>query len=72
MRKDSCPVCGQSGLLDAKLENFNNLRVVICQECEAMWEGTSFQDVSNFVRYEDFMESKGIEPNWKKVKIVDA
>ncbi|MBB5350756.1 transcription elongation factor Elf1 [Haloferula luteola] len=71
MRKEPCPRCGQSGLQDALLKNLENLRVVLCQECEALRVGESTEDFYSYVQFEEFMESKHAEADWKQVEFLD-
>lgn len=70
MRKEPCPVCGQSGLCDALLENLAELRVVVCQECEALWVGEEIESFSGFTIYEEFMAKRSAEPDWSKIQIL--
>jgi transcription elongation factor Elf1 len=72
MRKEPCPRCGQSGLHDALLKNLGNLRVVLCQECEALWVGETTEDFYSYVQFEEFMEAESAEADWKQIEFLNS
>ena len=62
-----CPVCGQGGLRRVLLLDLKSKAVVLCSECEAVWEGDEAFPISNYEIFENYMEKHGAAANWKNV-----
>jgi hypothetical protein len=43
---------------------------ILCQECEAIWDGAEIHDLNDYSRFEDYMAANGVPANWKRVAII--
>lgn len=63
-----CPVCGQGGLLLVRLLDLDARLCVLCQACDAIWEGQAAAPLQPIVRFYQYAEARGVEPDWSRVE----
>jgi hypothetical protein len=68
--KKECPRCGQ-GFLDAALIKMTGERVVVCDECEALWTGGEEPTIQCFQDRVTFLRSKGIDGGWDALDMTE-
>lgn len=66
-----CPRCGQGELVQATIA-MTTERVVVCDECEALWPAGTVVAPDNFVDLMAYLGDKGIEGGWKALDVQEA
>jgi uncharacterized protein (DUF983 family) len=69
--KKECPRCGQGVLLVATIK-MSDERVVVCDECEALWTSEKEPASANFQDMVTFLKSKGIDGAWNALAIEEG
>jgi len=66
---DLCPVCGQGELYDA-IVNATGESVIVCDECEALWEGnvaTPTRDNSHYLG--TYLKERSLSEGWQELEV---
>lgn len=63
----ACPFCDGNGIIKKATISQLNLDILICNECEAMWELEDILTEETFDQFTVWMRNQGLEGLWSEL-----